>query len=371
MVFFTCNHCGESLKKPVVDKHYQWKSCKGATPFLTCVDCLKDFRGEEYRAHTKCVSELEKYSAKGFVAKADKNKGAKKQEIWIEVIQNLQEKPGLDSSIKFALEKIATNSNVPRKKQKFLNFIKSSMRMSPNNSEKLWSIIEIGLKDYEQVLAEKKGVKQKETSNADAVVQSTEEKKSLTENGAKEETDGQPKKKKKKNQNGTADETDNPAKENGISKKKKKEIENDTTDDTDGQPKKKKKKLQNGTNDETDSQPKEKKKDENGINDETNGLSKKKKKKNENGSSEETNKKTAGSTESSSSGFDWKIQILNIVSKKSEINIEKLKSKVLKKYAAKMNNAEITHKINKTFQKHIKKMKTISIKNDIVKLTKS
>lgn len=29
MVFFTCNHCGESLKKPAVEKHYQWKSCRG------------------------------------------------------------------------------------------------------------------------------------------------------------------------------------------------------------------------------------------------------------------------------------------------------------------------------------------------------
>lgn len=42
---------------------------------LTCVDCLKDFNHVEYEAHTKCVTEEERYAAKGFVAKASSNKG--------------------------------------------------------------------------------------------------------------------------------------------------------------------------------------------------------------------------------------------------------------------------------------------------------
>lgn len=42
MVFFTCNKCGESLKKKDVEKHCNTR-CRGP-PFLTCVDCLKDFR---------------------------------------------------------------------------------------------------------------------------------------------------------------------------------------------------------------------------------------------------------------------------------------------------------------------------------------
>ncbi|XP_039285415.1 cell growth-regulating nucleolar protein [Nilaparvata lugens] len=42
MVFFTCQHCGTSLKKNAVDKHYMTE-CRNRSPNLTCVDCLKDF----------------------------------------------------------------------------------------------------------------------------------------------------------------------------------------------------------------------------------------------------------------------------------------------------------------------------------------
>lgn len=43
MVYFTCQHCGESVNKPRVEKHYDTK-CKFKVPYLTCVDCLKDFK---------------------------------------------------------------------------------------------------------------------------------------------------------------------------------------------------------------------------------------------------------------------------------------------------------------------------------------
>ena len=39
MVFFTCNACGESLKKNQVEKHYRFK-CRQCE-VLTCVDCHK------------------------------------------------------------------------------------------------------------------------------------------------------------------------------------------------------------------------------------------------------------------------------------------------------------------------------------------
>ena len=44
-----------------VDKHcMQCRACW----VLTCVDCSKDFAGEEFRAHTSCMSEAEKYQGK-------------------------------------------------------------------------------------------------------------------------------------------------------------------------------------------------------------------------------------------------------------------------------------------------------------------
>ena len=39
MVFFTCNTCGESLKKNQVEKHYR-QVCRNCE-VLTCVDCHK------------------------------------------------------------------------------------------------------------------------------------------------------------------------------------------------------------------------------------------------------------------------------------------------------------------------------------------
>ncbi len=42
-------------------------------------------RGEDYKQHTKCISEEEKYSGKDYKAKPGANKGEKKQEMWTEV----------------------------------------------------------------------------------------------------------------------------------------------------------------------------------------------------------------------------------------------------------------------------------------------
>ncbi len=81
MVFFTCNACGSSLKKNQVEKHYR-NECRNCS-VLSCMDCGKDFYGDEYASHTKCVSEAEKYQ--GAMFKGNANKGDKKQQEWLEV----------------------------------------------------------------------------------------------------------------------------------------------------------------------------------------------------------------------------------------------------------------------------------------------
>lgn len=345
MVFFTCNHCGESLKKPAVEKHYTWKSCKGATPFLTCVDCLKDFRADEYREHTKCVSELERYSAKGFVGKPDKNKGAQKQEIWCDVIQQLQTKAGIDATVRQALERLGSNTNVPRKKAKFLNYIKSSMRMNPHNAEKLWNVIEVGLSDYQKIVDDRKSSKRSDepkenggTATTATDINGKGKKRKPDETGEESSAVVAAKKsKKKKNSTSMSDESVAAAsaavvapETNGKSKKSKK---NKTVD------------------------PPEKR---------TNGTAV------ENGGNAEKSKKNKTCKDVSSLvvptiGFNWKATITKIVAKKKEINLEKLKSKVLKQYAAECNVDEITNKMERTFAKHLKRMKSFSIDNGIVK----
>ncbi|KAJ6644261.1 Cell growth-regulating nucleolar protein [Pseudolycoriella hygida] len=229
MVFFTCNHCGESLKKPSVEKHYQWKGCKGAVPFLTCVDCLNDFKGDAFKEHTKCITEEEKYSAKGFVAKPTKNKGAQKQETWTETLQKLINKPDIDPQIKIIIEKISAQTNVPRKKPKFINFVKNSMRISMDNANKVWDVVEEALDEFKQISEANRKKKQEENNakNGESKVnkknpendkKSKEEKKKLQNGVAAESTQNEAqmanpqnvqksKKKQKKSEKGTADES--------------------------------------------------------------------------------------------------------------------------------------------------------------------
>ena len=86
MVFFTCSACGSSLKKNQVEKHYQ-NECPRCE-VLSCMDCGKDFYGDEYASHTKCISEAEKYQGSLFKESGKAGgeaKGEKKQQEWLEV----------------------------------------------------------------------------------------------------------------------------------------------------------------------------------------------------------------------------------------------------------------------------------------------
>ncbi|KXX82056.1 Cell growth-regulating nucleolar protein [Madurella mycetomatis] len=57
MVSFSCEACGDVLTKKKLDPHRN--RCRGAT--FTCIDCMVHFPGTEYRMHTSCMSEAQKY----------------------------------------------------------------------------------------------------------------------------------------------------------------------------------------------------------------------------------------------------------------------------------------------------------------------
>lgn len=335
MVFFTCNHCGESLKKPAVEKHYQWKSCRGAPPFLTCVDCLKDFRGEEFKAHTKCITEDEKYSAKGFVAKPERNKGAQKQESWTEIIQNqLTQRKDLDNHTRNILERISNQTNVPRKRDRFINFVKNSMRISPNSALAIWSIVEKALEEFK--------VKEGEIKAEAAAKRKVEEEARAAVKAAEAAVDEPPKKKSKKEKKSklsTAEAAvESPADEAPAKAKKKKDKQineiSSTTDEntpavTNGQAKKKSKKRKvseiNGTHD----------------------------------------------TEVPG-GFEWKKAITEVLQSKPKMKLEKLKTKVLKQYAASNDATVLTDKDEKKFAKHLQKLsKFVTVDGESVQLAVS
>ena len=52
------------------------------------MDCGRDFYGDEYASHTKCISEAEKYQGALFkeTGGGGASKGEKKQQEWLEVI---------------------------------------------------------------------------------------------------------------------------------------------------------------------------------------------------------------------------------------------------------------------------------------------
>lgn len=85
MVFFNCGNCGQGVRKNQVEKHLM--RCRSNC--FSCIDCGKDFYGNSYNSHVKCISEAQKYESKGFVEKA--NKGEAKQNAWFEVnLLNIQ-----------------------------------------------------------------------------------------------------------------------------------------------------------------------------------------------------------------------------------------------------------------------------------------
>ncbi|TNN35494.1 Cell growth-regulating nucleolar protein [Liparis tanakae] len=140
MVFFTCNACGESLKKAQVDKHVGM--CRGCQ-VLSCIDCGKDFWGDDYKNHVKCISEDQKYGGKGFEAKA--NKGDVKQQQWLQRVQDAMNKPGVSAKLKGVLQQVSAYDNVPRKKAKFQNWMKNSLKISNSSlHDEVWDIFAAG-----------------------------------------------------------------------------------------------------------------------------------------------------------------------------------------------------------------------------------
>ncbi|KAH8703306.1 hypothetical protein BGW36DRAFT_287703 [Talaromyces proteolyticus] len=76
MVSFQCEGCGDVLTKKKLDPHRG--RCRGAT--FSCIDCMVHFQGTDYRSHTSCMTEDQKYQGALYKEKPQKgNKQNKKQ----------------------------------------------------------------------------------------------------------------------------------------------------------------------------------------------------------------------------------------------------------------------------------------------------
>ena len=138
MVFFICDVCQETLKKSAVDKHCQ--RCRDCW-YLSCVDCGKVFAGEEYRTHTSCISEAEKYQ--GALYRGNKKKKADPQEKWMNSVSKAAATAKGSSAVIDMLRYLSNQENVPRKEKKFMNYLKNSYRQagSQRNFKAVWDII--------------------------------------------------------------------------------------------------------------------------------------------------------------------------------------------------------------------------------------
>ena len=77
------------------------------------------------------------------------NKGEKRQNAWIANLRKiLQETTDLDADVRNILDTIQEHENIPRKKPKFVNFVKNIMRnrARPHSIDKTWELFEQALK---------------------------------------------------------------------------------------------------------------------------------------------------------------------------------------------------------------------------------
>ncbi|XP_048827718.1 cell growth-regulating nucleolar protein [Brienomyrus brachyistius] len=249
MVFFTCNACGESLKKAQVDKHVF--ICRGCE-VLSCIDCGKDFWGDDYKNHTQCISEDQKYGGKGYEAKS--KKGDVKQQQWIQRIHEAMNKPGINPKLKDVLNQVSSYENVPRKKAKFQNWMKNSLRIhSAALQDQVWEIFsaasgsqpesesrwesESQQESEPQRLAQDKAPKARQNGNGTAAPLQKKSKQERKEDrrqrsglygvGAEDEGDSTERTKKKKKRK-RGEEDSNAAEGEGHTKKQKKHKPNGT-----------------------------------------------------------------------------------------------------------------------------------------------
>ncbi|NWS12886.1 LYAR protein, partial [Pachyramphus minor] len=228
MVVFTCNACGEAVKKAQVEKHV--KICRNCQ-CLSCMDCGKDFWGDDYKEHVKCVSEDQKYGGKGFEAKT--NKGDAKQQEWIQKIHEVMKKPNISPKVRNILEQMRAFDNIPRKKVKFQNWIKNSLRITDSAlQDQVWDIFSEANRKISNEKEQDKPQQKEEHQSAE-----TEEKTVAEENGTtddkverkknKRERKEERQKNKKKEKKDLKLENQSEVKKSKKSKKGKESVENE------------------------------------------------------------------------------------------------------------------------------------------------
>ncbi|XP_075050759.1 cell growth-regulating nucleolar protein [Mixophyes fleayi] len=360
MVFFTCDACGESLKKGQVEKHTAMcRNCQ----CLSCIDCGKDFWGEDYKTHLKCISEDQKYGGKAFEAKA--HKGDVKQQQWIERIYEAMKKPNLSPNIKNVLSQLSTFDNIPRKKAKFQNWMKNSLKIyNQTIQDQVWEIFS------EATSTQNKAANNNAQKSSDAVAtESKSEASGTTEEPNKKKSkrerkeERQAKNKKEKKELNSEDQMENGVKRKGKKQKAEDESEGSGDDeDKDEESTEKTKKKKKRGNESKDEEP----------------LPRKKRKQNEAEEEPQEEEAEDNSAEAEEDGgqrgkFNWKgtIKALLKHAPDNELPIKKLRKKVIAQYfATSSEQHKSEEELLSTFNKKIKNNPKFRLLKEKVKLVK-
>ncbi|XP_062874615.1 cell growth-regulating nucleolar protein isoform X2 [Trichomycterus rosablanca] len=344
MVFFTCNGCGESLKRAQIQKHVGM--CRGARVF-SCIDCGTDFQGDDYKSHMKCISEDQKYGGKNYEAKA--NKGDVKQQQWIQSIQEMLSKPGVNGRLRSVLQQVASYDNVPRKKAKFQNWMKNSLRIyDANLQDQVWDIFSsTDTNVHVQQTNRVETANNPQQTEAPAEQNELQKPEQVKKNKRERKEERQQKKKKKRTENGGVENQQDG--ENGVEERQRK------------------KKKRNREEEECE--------EEENVEETTTRIKKKKKnqEKSEESQNTEDDEQEVNEESSSKEKFNWKGTIKAVLRQAPEegISVKKLRKKVLSAYCAYSGerNYKSEEELYTLFNKKLKNPKFRMVK-DKVKLIK-
>ncbi|NP_001085756.1 Ly1 antibody reactive S homeolog [Xenopus laevis] len=318
MVFFTCNACGESLKKGQVEKHRGMCRNCGC---LSCIDCGKDFRGDDYKNHLKCISEDQKYGGKAFEAKA--NKGDVKQQQWLQRIQEIMKKPSISPNIRNILNQMSSYENIPRKKAKFQNWMKNSLKIHNQTiHDQVWEIFAEATSS-----APSNQEKQKQPEISVSEDKSEQAPQVVEENGKKKSKRERKEERQKKNKKEKKDLVEEQMETAEKKKSKKRKMEEDEVpSETEVSVEKKKKKKKHHDEDEIDGESQE----------ETSQITEEEGEQQEENGEDESADVDVESNETARGKFNWKGTIKAVLRKApdNELPIKSLRKKVLAQYYA-------------------------------------
>jgi len=156
------------LKKNKVDAHAS--RCYKCVS-VSCVDCSVSFWGDDYRLHTSCITEAERYEKTA--AKPKKTK-RNPQEEWMDIVETCTS--SAPSHLRHHMQTMSSLDNIPRNEKKFVNFASNSLGLRGSNKkivDEIWSHLRqekerrmAGKQKNDLIEKEKKEAQEKEKKEA-------------------------------------------------------------------------------------------------------------------------------------------------------------------------------------------------------------